>query len=120
MTKIANKHLQISPISVAVSSGSITLNPKLGRYFIVDVDANVTSVTINAPPAACDFTLLLQFAGSYSVQGFPSTVKWGIGANTPPLAGTSGQEIYVNMAYLDATNGYRVDASSAYTPTAES
>jgi hypothetical protein len=120
MTRIANKHLQLSPIAVAVSSGAITLNPKAGRYFIVDVDANVTSVTINAPPAACDFTVLLQFAGSYSVQGFPSIVKWGVGTNQPPFSGTNGQEVFINMAYFDATNGYRVDASQAYTPTAES
>ena len=121
MTRLNERWVQPAPIAVSVSSGSITLSPSLEqRYFIVDVDANITSITINAPDGVVDFNVLLQFAGSYSVGGFPSTVKWGVGSNQPDFSGTNGQEVLVVLQYWGSTDGYRADASAAYTPTAES
>lgn len=121
MTRLNEKWVEKSPVAVTPSAGAITLTPGLEqRFFVVTVNANITSITINAPDGCVDFNLLLQFSGSYSVSGFPAAVKWGIGSNVPSFSGTSGQEVLVVMSYWDGTVGYRADASAAYTPASES
>lgn len=119
MTRLAEKTLQKTPVAVAVVSNEVTIVPETSRYFVVDVDANVTTVTITEPPGACDFIILFQFAGSYTVGGFSADVKW-IGTNLPDFSGASGEEVIVVVSYFNSTVDYRADSGGVYTPTAES
>ena len=105
---------QYEVVSVSISSGEITINPNISRYFVVVVNENITTININSPKGCLQFLILFQFSGSYTVTGFPVTVSW-IGSNIP-ASGVSGEEILASFTYWGSSIGYRSDSSPNYTP----
>ena len=60
----------------SISSGTLTLDLSTGNVFEVDLNANITTLTITNPSPtgyACSFTLVL------TADGTARTVSWGSG-----------------------------------------
>lgn len=84
--------------SPAIASNVLTLNLNAARVFKVAANANITTTTIQNPPAG---TKLGQFLVKYTADGtlrtwtwFSSTVVWDFGV-VPTLPTTNGKRMWV-------------------------
>lgn len=99
--------------AVSISSGTVSINPNTSRFFVVNANANITTFNITTPKGSMSFEVVLDFSGSYSVNGFPASVKW-VGSETPAFSGANNEEIILVFHYFESLSGFRADATAPY------
>lgn len=101
----------------SISSGTLTLNLENGNVFGVALNANITTLTIQNPPAsgtAGSFTL------AFTADGTPRTVTWGAavkwqGGVAPTLTSTNGKvDIFTFVTWDAGTNWYAFTAGKNF------
>lgn len=98
------KDYSITHTSASSSGGGVTFNYAAAQSFNITLTENITSVTINNPPASGKFgeirIRVTQGASAYTMTGFPTT-KWINGTSYVPttLAG------YVDIISLQTEDG---------------
>lgn len=68
-------------VSLIISSGAVTLDLSIGRYFYATLTANITSISLSNVPAPGNAVyVVIEFkqdaTGGRSVAGWPSSFKW--------------------------------------------
>jgi len=95
--------------TVAISSGSLTLNLNNATTFLVDRNANITSITISNPNSSGtshSFSIIFTPNGSSYTVSWPASVKWA-GGSAPSLTTTSGKKDILHFTTVDGgTNWY--------------
>lgn len=109
---------RLAKTAPAISAGTITLNLALSNFFVVPLNANVTTTTVSNPATAgtvSSFTLI------YRADGTPRTIAWMSGATwlnnggaAPTPSSTSGKcDKYTWFTYDAGTTWYgTVDAQN--------
>jgi hypothetical protein len=91
--------------SPTISAGALTLNLNNGNIFLVDLNANITSITIsnvsNDSNTAIGFTLIFKMDGTARSVTWPSSIKWSYGV-APTLSSTNG---YSDVLSFTTTDG---------------
>lgn len=92
-----------------ISGGTLTLNLENGNVFGVSLNANITTLTIQNPPAsgtAGSFTLALTADGTARTITWGSAVKWA-GGTSPTLTSTNGKiDVFVFFTWDAGLNWY--------------
>lgn len=95
--------------SPSILSGILTLNLNNGNVFLVNLNANITLITISNPPNSAfvgNFVLVFTADGTARVVAWPASVKWNSG-NAPTLTSTNGKkDIFNFITYDGGTNWY--------------
>ena len=90
--------------TVAISSGSLTLNLDNGNIFLVSLNANVTSITISninsSSSVAQSFSIVFTADGTQRTVSWPTSVKWPSGS-APTLTSTNGKKDVYHFMTLD-------------------
>jgi hypothetical protein len=90
--------------TVAISSGSLTLNLDNGNIFLVSLNANVTSITISninsSSSVAQSFSIVFTADGTQRTVSWPASVKWPSGSG-PTLTSTNGKKDVYHFMTLD-------------------
>jgi hypothetical protein len=95
--------------SPSISSGFLTLNLNDGNVFLVNLNANILTITISNPPNSAfvgNFVLVFTADGTARGVAWPNSIKWGeVGA--PTLTSTNGKkDIFNFITYDGGTNWY--------------
>jgi hypothetical protein len=99
--------------SPAISGGTLTLNLALSNVFQVALSANVTTLTLENPPAAgiaFGFTVITTANGTPYSFAWPSSVLWP-GGTPPTLTSTSGQKDRFVFETTDGGVTYRASTA---------
>jgi len=107
----------------AIAAGVITLNLALSNFFVVPLDANVTTTTVSNPAATGTVS---SFILIYRADGTPRTLAWMSGATwinnggaAPTPTSTSGQcDKYTWFTYDGGTTWYGTVDAQNFTCTA--
>lgn len=95
--------------SPSISGGILTLNLNNGNIFLVNLNANILTITISNPPNstfAGNFVLVFTADGTARGVAWPSSVKWNLGS-TPTLTSTNRKkDIFNFITYDGGTNWY--------------
>lgn len=93
----------------SISSGTLTLNLENGNVFGVSLNANITTLTIQNPPAsgtAGSFTLAFTADGTLRTITWGGSVKWS-GGVAPTMTSTNGKvDIFTFVTWDAGTNWY--------------
>lgn len=105
-TKRITANMGFTPVTDSSSSGSITIDFSTGNISKVTLSENITSITLSGATAGDWLAIVVtQGASSYTVAGWPATVKWALGGTAPTISTTNGAVDIVTMFY-DGTNYY--------------
>ena len=87
------------------AAGAITLNIENGNVFQTTLGENITSITLSNPATTgrmCEIMWkITQAAGSYTVSGWPASVKWP-GGTAPTMSSTNGDVDIIILRTWDA------------------
>lgn len=88
-----------------ISSGTLTLNLNTSQVFLVNLNANITTLTISNTPSdsntAVGFTVIFTADGTARTVTWPGSVKWASGA-APTLTSTNGKKDVLSFLTTDA------------------
>ena len=91
--------------SPTISGNSLTLDLSVSNIFLVDLNANITSMTISNVPSdsntAIGFTLIFKMDGTARTVAWASSIKWSYGA-VPTLSSTN---TYSDIFSFTTTDG---------------
>jgi hypothetical protein len=94
--------------SPSISSGSLTLDLNNGNIFNVNLNSNITSMTISNPPPSQfvgNFTIIFTADGNSRGVIWSPYIKWS--GNAPTLTSTNGKrDIFNFITYDGGTNWY--------------
>jgi hypothetical protein len=94
--------------SPSISSNSLTLDLNNGNIFIVNLNANITTLTISNPPSSQfsgNFTIIFTADGTPRSVLWPPSIKWS--TSVPTLTSTNGKRDILNfITYDGGTNWY--------------
>ncbi len=94
--------------SPSISSNSLTLDLNNGNIFNVNLNANITTITINNPPSSQfvgNFTIIFTADGTPRSITWPASVKWS--GSAPTLTSSNGKiDIFNFISYDGGTNWY--------------
>jgi hypothetical protein len=96
------KYTTISP-----SAGNLTVNLSDGNIFLVNLNDNVSAMTISNPPKNVNvgnFTLIVNQIGVYSFT-WPTAVTWSNGNTAPSLDGDA-IDFFTFVSYNSGSNWY--------------
>jgi hypothetical protein len=91
--------------TASISSNTITLNLNTAQNFGVNLNATVTTVNFNNPPAGANafgFTVMLTGDGTQRQITWPTSVKWA--ANTIPIASSRNATVDI-FTFFTRTGG---------------
>ena len=95
--------------SPAITTNQLTLNLQNGNIFNVNLNANITIMTITNSPSSSfsgSFTLIFTADGTARVVSWTASIKWPSG-NAPALTSTNGKrDIFVFTTTDGGTNYY--------------
>lgn len=101
----------------SISAGTLTLNLENGNVFGVALNANITTLTIQNPPAAGtagSFTLAFTADGTLRTVTWGAAVKWQ-GGVAPTLTSTNGKvDIFTFVTWDAGTNWYAFTAGKNF------
>ena len=89
--------------TVSISSGAITVNLGTTNNFYLNLNANVTSVTLSGATAGQSGTIFIKQSGTYTLGGWPATAKFSGGA-APSITTVSGKYDRIDYVVYDANN----------------
>lgn len=96
-----NKEKTSSP---TISSGELTLNLENSKIFLVDLNANITSITISNVPntsnTSVSFSIIFNMDGTARSVTWPNAIKWSYGV-APTLSSTSGKKDILSFTTTD-------------------
>lgn len=89
--------------SPSISSGILTLNLNNGNVFLVNLSANILTITIsNSPNSAFVGNFVLVFTADGNARGvaWPNSIEWGE-LGPPTLTSTNGKKDIFNFITYD-------------------
>lgn len=100
---ISKLHLEKS-VSSTISSGSVTLNLSGAQVFLINLNSNITSVSITNVPVtsniAINFSIVFTADGTQRTVSWPASVRWA-GGSAPTLSSTSGKKDLLHFISYD-------------------
>lgn len=88
-----------------ISANALTLNLSTAAVFLVSLNANITTLTINNVPStanrAVDFTVIFTADGTARTITWPASVKWA-GGTGPTMTSTNGKQDVIDFTSTDA------------------
>jgi hypothetical protein len=103
--KNGNYNMQAGETNIGNSSTSFTADWSSNSAQLVTMTGNVTSVTFSNPQTGGSYLLRIATgAGSFSITGWPVTVKW-TGGTAPTITATASKVDLINF-YYDGTSYY--------------
>lgn len=96
--------------TVAISSGTLTLDLNDATTFLVTRNANITTLTVSNPNSssgtAHSFSIIFTGNGTTYSVSWPASIKWA-GGNSPSLTSTNGKKDILHFTTVDGgTNWY--------------
>lgn len=100
---IGKLHLEKS-VSSTISSGNVTLNLSEAQVFLIDLNSNITTVSITNVPVtsniAINFSIVFTADGTQRTVSWPASVRWA-GGSAPTLSSTSGKKDLLHFISYD-------------------
>lgn len=91
--------------SPTISEGSLTLDLENSKIFLVDLNENITSMTINSVPdttnSSVSFSIIFTMDGTPRTVTWPLNVKWSYDV-APTLSSTNSKKDIISFTTTDA------------------
>lgn len=100
----------------AISAGALTLDLSTATHFHVDLNANITSLTISNPVPSGQvgaFTIKFTADGTIRTITWPASVKWA-GGTGPTMTGANGKRDFITCIYDDGGTNYFCTATQSF------
>lgn len=92
-----------------IAAGALTIDLDAGTLFEVDLDANITSITVSNPvPNGSHGAFTIKFVADGTIRDitWPASFKWVGGTEPAAMTGTNGYKDFVTCVYDDGGTSY--------------